>query len=126
MTKYNDDLNNALDIACRIMRDAHKAFTLSRRPTFIVERFEDADRIKIMKYTSPDDCETLAVAVYDENETVPYRTVAFLINGLGERLLIVNDNVECVRELVQKTVALNWFDEYLREFPEGFEVTLQY
>lgn len=126
MTKYNDDLNNALDIACRVMRDAHKAFTLSRRPTFRIERAEGADRIKIMKYTSPDDCETLAVSVYDENETVPYRTVAFLINGLGERLLIVNDNVECVRELVQKTVALEWFDDCLEEIPDGFEVTLQY
>lgn len=126
MTKYNDDLNNALDIACRVMRDAHKAFTLSRRPTFRIERAEGADRIKIMKYTSPDDCETLAVAVYDENETVPYRTVAFLINGLGERILIVNDNVECVRELVQKTVALEWFDDCLEEIPDGFEVTLQY
>ena len=126
MTKMNNELNSALTIACRVMRDAHKAFTLSRRPTFVVERFEDADRIKIMKYTSPDDCETLAVTVYDENETVPYRTVAFLINGLGERLLIVNDNVECVRELIQHTVALEWFDEYLEEIPDGFEVTLQY
>lgn len=125
MTKYNDDLNNALDIACRVMRSVHRAFAY-RKVSFKREREEQADRIKIMKYTSPDDCETLAVSVYDENETVPYRTVAFLINGLGERFLIVNDDVECVRELVQKTVALEWFDDCLEEIPDGFEVTLQY